>query len=354
MIHAGTVGAYLELDISGFTQNLLTAGQLLEKFRKDYDDGSGGPGGIGGSVLEGLTAPILAAGNAASEFAGSFSRMAQSVFSDAELTGGAVGGLAENFIGAASAAAGAFAGVPESTRVYVSDSLQGMKSELESGCPSLFAAAQSDGEGILGGIDSALGDSSESGGMRGAGRNAVVSLGNGMEDGKPGAVRTITGIMESMVTAAGLVSFTGVGSGIVSGIIRGMTSGTPRLVAAASGFVSNAVTAAKHTLGINSPSRVMMEVGRFTAEGMELGLRQGARGLYDAASAISAETAEALSGISARGVGFNGSHYSGYAGRLDRLDKLEKILEAVEKLADSHPTVEIDGRPFGRLVREFI
>ena len=28
--------------------------------------------------------------------------------------------------------------------------------------------------------------------------------------------------------------------------------------------------------------------------------------------------------------------------------------EAVEKLADSQPTVEIDGRPFGRLVREFI
>ena len=85
--------------------------------------------------------------------------------------------------------------------------------------------------------------------------------------------------------------------------------------------------------------------GRFTAEGMEAGLKQGAKGLYETASAISDETAEALSGISSHRVSLSGAHSTNYGDRLDRL------LDAVERLADSQTTMEIDGRPFGRLVR---
>lgn len=181
-----------------------------------------------------------------------------------------------------------------------------------------------------------------------SGQGLVTSMTGGMESNKPAAVTTAGGIMTDMHTAMGSVSFTGIGGGIVSGIIRGMTSGTPRLVAAASGFVSNAVTAAKRALGINSPSRVMMEVGRYTAAGMEVGLMQGSRHLYETASAISDETAAALSGISSGGVNLPGVHSANYGDRLDRL------LDAVEKLADSQTTMEIDGRPFGRLVREYV
>ena len=81
------------------------------------------------------------------------------------------------------------------------------------------------------------------------------------------------------------------------------------------------------------------------AEGMEVGLMQGAKGLYETASAISLETAETLGSISTRGVNYASAHSMNYGDRLDRL------LDAVERLADSQTTMEIDGRPFGRLVR---
>ncbi len=403
MINAGTVGAYLELDISGFTQNLLTAGQLLDHFRKEYDDGFSGAGGLGNALLEGLAAPILAAGKAAVEFAGIFAGASEKVRSDAETVGGAVGGIGENMQTAVQAASrlcsdeivssasgvaeavrsvsaalaengdawlvtanqqegcgerisnsardcantvsSTFAELPESTRADMLNTWSGMRDELVSGQPALFAAAKSDGDGILGGVDSALGASSASGGMRGAGKNAVDSLRKGMEDKKPNAERTMKGILDSMVTAAGSVSFTGIGGGIVSGILKGMNDKKPSLVSTAASFAVSAAAAAKRALGIHSPSRVMMEVGRYTAEGMELGLQQGAGSLFKTASAISDETAAALSGISSRGLPVSGSYSAGYGDRLDRL------LDAVEKLADSQTTMEIDGRSFGRLVR---
>ena len=81
---------------------------------------------------------------------------------------------------------------------------------------------------------------------------------------------------------------------------------------------------------------------------MEVGLLNGAGSLYETASAISLETAETLGDISTRGVNLSGVHSTNYGDRLDRL------LDAVEKLADSQTTMEIDGRPFGRLVREYV
>ena len=140
--------------------------------------------------------------------------------------------------------------------------------------------------------------------------------------------------------------FTGIGGGIVSGILKGMNDKKPSLVSTAASFAVSAAAAAKRALGIHSPSRVMMEVGRYTAEGMEQGLKQGSRSLYETASAISDETAEALSGISSHRVNLSGVHSTNYGDRLDRL------LDAVERLADSQTTMEIDGRPFGRLVKE--
>ena len=69
---------------------------------------------------------------------------------------------------------------------------------------------------------------------------------------------------------------------------------------------------------------------------------------YETASAISLETAETLGDISTRGLHYSAVQSNGYGDRLDRL------LDAVEKLADSQTTMEIDGRPFGRLVREYV
>ena len=92
-----------------------------------------------------------------------------------------------------------------------------------------------------------------------------------------------------------------------------------------------------------------MEIGEFTAQGMELGLRRGAEGLYETASMVSRDTAEVLAGVSFRG----GSTYETYRWQQND-DRMGGLIDAIEKLAASQSTVEIDGRPFGRLVREYV
>ena len=379
MINAGTVGAYLTLDISDFTHNLTTAGQMLDDFQAGHSDGGGGKGGL----LHALSQPLIAAGEAAADFARRFGLAGDTVRGDAQVTGGVLGGLSgilSDMTGTASSlaakAAGTAAGIAGiaasgrtaadsaqeaagslgaldtrmsesavSLRRAVRGAVAGMKGEIVGGAPGLFAAARANGTGIVSATDTALGGSSGSGGLRGVGIRAIGGLCAGMESQNGSAVSAISGIMRHMLAAAGAVSFTGIGGGIVSGILRGINEKKPGLISSAASLAQSAAAAAKRALGINSPSRVMMEVGRHTAEGMEIGLMQGARRLYSTASAISLETAEALSGISSGGVNLSGNHSTNYG------DRLDKLLEAVERLADSPTTMEIDGRSFGRLVK---
>ena len=175
---------------------------------------------------------------------------------------------------------------------------------------------------------------------------AIDGLIGGMESKKGSVVTTISGIMRNVLTAAGSVDFKPVGSNIVGGILSGLNARKNSLLATAGSIANSISTKIRAALKINSPSRVMMEIGEFTTAGMELGLMKGSQSLYETASAISRDTAEALSGITpAVHTDFSGSFAE---------DKLDRLLEAVERLADSRPTMEIDGRPFGRLVREFV
>ena len=216
------------------------------------------------------------------------------------------------------------------------------------GVESKESDAKKSGEGVANAAVKPMGAPTPQAQAKKSGQDVVTSMTGGMESKRSDAETTAGGIMTGMHTAMSAVSFSGIGGNIVSGILKGINQKKPSLISSATSLAQSAAAAAKRALGINSPSRVMMEVGRFTAEGMELGLLKGAENLYDTASAISEETADALSGISFRGAHFSGTHSTGYG------DKLDRLLDAVEKLADSQTTMEIDGRPFGRLVREYV
>ena len=391
MINAGTVGAYLELDISQFSDNLLTAGQMLDSFRREHDDDFNGSGGLGQSLLTGLTSGLLSAGLALSDFVRQFGSASDSLRSDAELTGGAIGSIGEHIhdateaaermysdsvksaaeavagavhditdaldenagswenlsqmqgtcgeqitqsaVSSANTVCSAFGQVPGKTQGFMLDSWVGMKSELAAGKPQLVSAAKSDGDGI--------------GGRRALGSRAIGLLCTGMEDKRENARSSVKGIMDNMLAAAGSVSFTGIGGNVVSGILRGINEKAPSLMVRATSLAAGIAETIRTALHVNSPSKVMIPMGQAVAEGMEVGLIRGAGSLYRTASAISLETADALGDISLPSQGYSALSPAG-----DRIDRLERILEAVEKLADSPTTMEIDGRSFGRLVRE--
>lgn len=66
------------------------------------------------------------------------------------------------------------------------------------------------------------------------------------------------------------------GKQLIQGLINGIGSAIGGVVDTVVGGVKNAVSAVGDFLGIGSPSRLMMQIGRWTAEGMAIGIDDGA------------------------------------------------------------------------------
>ena len=216
-----------------------------------------------------------------------------------------------------------------------------------SGIDSKKPDAKKSGEDVASAAVKPMGAPTPKADAKRSGQGLVTSMTDGMDEKKPTAITTAGKLMTEMHTKMGSVSFTGIGGNVVSGILSGLNDKAPSLMSRARSLATGIAGVIGGALRINSPSKVMIPMGEAVAEGMEVGLMQGAKGLYETASAISLETAETLGSISTRGVNYTSVHSMNYGDRLDRL------LDAVERLADSQTTMEIDGRPFGRLVREY-
>lgn len=65
-----------------------------------------------------------------------------------------------------------------------------------------------------------------------------------------------------------------IGKNIIQGMINGVKNMASKVVDSVKGVVNNAISGAKKLLGIKSPSRVFMEIGAYTSEGMALGIEQ--------------------------------------------------------------------------------
>lgn len=173
---------------------------------------------------------------------------------------------------------------------------------------------------------------------------AAVGLINGVLQKKLFALTAIKSTMDGMVTVAKGVRFTSVGTGVINGVLAGFNAKKNTLLSAARGIASSISNVMKNALKINSPSKVTMAIGESVTEGMELGMNKGKDSLYRTASDISLDTAEALAGASQ-------ARYNYQTPATDYGDRLDRLLDAVERLVASEPVMQIDGRPFGRLVR---
>lgn len=91
----------------------------------------------------------------------------------------------------------------------------------------------------------------------------------------------ITGFLEG-------ISLKTLGSNIMQGLLNGIKS-VP-IVGTFASIVSNGIKAAKKVLGIKSPSRVFMEIGAFTGEGMAIGLEKMTTRVQKASKAMVSST----------------------------------------------------------------
>lgn len=85
--------------------------------------------------------------------------------------------------------------------------------------------------------------------------------------------------------------FVSIGSDVVSGLVNGITGNIGQVWEAVTSLAQGIPAAARDALGIRSPSRVMQELGGYTAEGFALGIEGGAGDAQDAMRAMVAPPA---------------------------------------------------------------
>lgn len=123
-----------------------------------------------------------------------------------------------------------------------------------------------------------------------AGFKMLISFLNGIAD----AIRRNTAAMY----AAGA----NIAQAILDGITGGLTDGTPHMAAAAAAAARAALNAAKREIGIRSPSKAFMEVGKFAVLGLAQGFDKNSRLTETSAANLARSSvdsmAKALSSIS--------------------------------------------------------
>jgi len=110
-------------------------------------------------------------------------------------------------------------------------------------------------------------------------KTAVVNAFSGVLNGVKTIWTNITGFLASLPA-----KMMGFGKNIIDGLINGIKAKISAVTNAVKN-IANAITSKiKGILGINSPSRVMMEMGEYTGEGFAMGIDSMAKNARDAAA----------------------------------------------------------------------
>lgn len=129
---------------------------------------------------------------------------------------------------------------------------------------------------LLSNTNSTLGTSGSSSSVFQTIGSALMSgLGSGVSSHSQEPKSQMSAVVSDVLSTAqqGLTwdSFSSIGGSIISGLTSGIANGASSVVSAIANVCSNAIWAAKNALGINSPSRVFKELGKYTAQGFSVG-----------------------------------------------------------------------------------
>lgn len=91
--------------------------------------------------------------------------------------------------------------------------------------------------------------------------------------GLPGRIKTAVGSLGGLLYDAGVA--------VIQGLINGMKAKAGELLSYAGGLANSVKDKIKGALKIKSPSRVMIEIGKFITDGLVSGIRHGSRKLDD-------------------------------------------------------------------------
>lgn len=111
-----------------------------------------------------------------------------------------------------------------------------------------------------------------------AGKEWSNKLASGIKSGSSGVNSAVASVINSAVSKArsGNSQMRSAGASMMEGFTAGIRSKASSAAAAAASAVAQAISAAKAKLQINSPSKVFMQIGKWTVMGMEEGLDNNA------------------------------------------------------------------------------
>jgi len=376
MIIAGTVSAYLTLSITEFQTNLTTAMQLLERL------GAAGLNSSGGiSAVEGAAGRMAAA--ISGVMPGAFSVLTggmTSIGTSSAAASTALSGLG----GAASACAGAIS----TSFSSASDSAGKSASGLAASVASAAASVSFSGSNLAimtathsAAVSGAFSSAAMNAGAAGAGiTTAMAGAAAGAATGMASVSASVSSLSSSQTTALNIskgicqniltpiqalkgTSYTAMAA-VGSGMVNGLRSMESAILGVARGIANRVRSTIENALEIASPSKVMRRIGAFTVEGMALGMEdllpRVASSAAEVADTVRQASVTSLSApvISSYAAGMTQSTSLPAAGEQESGYDLSSLSERMDQLIDylygTEPVLRLDGRTFGRMVREYV
>ena len=147
----------------------------------------------------------------------------------------------------------------------VADGISSNSGRLEAAIRSVIEAMAQAGLAVITGSIS---------GFTSGGKQLLQGFCNGVKSMMGSAGSAVKNCVNAAKRAASNLgsALVGAGKSLIQGLVSGITSMASSVAAKAKSVVQGAVNAAKKALKINSPSKVFIEIGKYTTEGFAVGL----------------------------------------------------------------------------------
>lgn len=170
--------------------------------------------------------------------------------------------------------------------------------QLSNYVPKMVTAGMNLITGVLNGIAKNIGK------MVTAATNVIVNFLNGISKNLPRVIDAgvkliisfVNGVANAIRSNTDAMNAAGrnLGSAIVEGMVKGIAGGIASIASAAKSVASTALSAAKHVLGIHSPSKEFEKIGKYVNDGFKKGL-DGNKSQIDSAFKSMSDQLKALS-----------------------------------------------------------
>lgn len=183
-----------------------------------------------------------------------------------------------------------FAGLIKKYGDIGTKSVEEMAKGMKQSQPAVKKAAQDNKKTV----EKELAQTSDGGG----GKKAANEFSKGIAGGRASARKNAKAVSEAAKNNLKIPGVQSLGLAVAQGFARGIRNGSGIAGAAARALANAALNKMRSTLMIRSPSRKMMEIGMYTAEGFELGMKKRLAQVQAAANMLAETVQPTTMGVS--------------------------------------------------------